>query len=371
VFASQIYLGERPIETRKFYLIVNSMINSLPINLRDRRIDTLDRDRENFITVALRKQVEFAFRNVPFWRNRFEKAGIYPDRINKLKYFTLLPPLSKKELRLLSVWELIPKCSIPRIYRCRGTSGTTGAPTSIFWTQSDWRALVETMTRLLENHKPDIDILAFNGYHQGHAAAPAYDDAIRLLGGISIPRHYLLTDDEFSTLNQLSIFGCNTLIFPERNSSNKRGQTVVELLQQQRQFFSEYGIQWWLGSRNLFTEEVRKIATEQGVVSVTNLYGTSEFGTLGVSCRSRPEEYHLALGNVFVEVVDKEGLPVMSGERGRIVCTFIFTSYVDGGLGPHEGSQIFRLDIGDEATFLDGTCECGLSSPRIRDICRY
>ena len=103
---------------------------------------------------------------------------------------------------------------------------------------------------------------------------------------------------------------------------------------------------------------------------MTNLYGSSEFGTLAVSCSQNPDEFHLALGHVLVEVVDREGFPVLPGRRGRIVATRLLASYEGGGLGPHEGSQLLRLDNGDEATFLDGPCPCGLSSPRVRDIRR-
>jgi phenylacetate-CoA ligase len=214
-----------------------------------------------------------------------------------------------------------------------------------------------------------MDLGAFNGYHQGHAAAPAYDDAMRLLGGISIPRHYL-ADDEPSTVAQLRAFGCNTLILAQRSGLTKSGRTVEDLLRYEPAFFSHCAIRWWLGSSSTFTAEVRETARQQGVTSVTNLYGSSEFGTLAVSCCQNPGEFHLALGHVLVEVVDREGFPVPSGHRGRIVVTHLLASHEGGGLGPHEGSQLLRLDNGDEATFLDGPCPCGLSSPRIRDIRR-
>ncbi len=229
--------------------------------------------------------------------------------------------------------------------------------------------MTETMARLLEVHRPPIDIVSFNGYHQGHVAAPAYDDAIRLLGGICIPRHYL-ADDEASTLAQIQTFGCNTLILAQRSGLKKSGRTVEDLLQYQPEFFSQCKLRWWLGSSSPFTKEIREIAYQQGAISITNFYGSSEFGFLAVSCQVNPDEFHLLLGHVFVEVVNQEGFPVSVGQRGRIVATRLLASHTDNGLGPHEGTQLLRLDNGDEAMFLDGKCACGLSSPRIRDICR-
>lgn len=341
-----------------------------PSHLRDNRIDRLSpANRDTWVTQAVRAQVAFAIPAVPFWAERFQKAGIDTGRIQDLQDFARIPPLSKAELRALSPWELVPGVSRSRLYLCRSTSGTTGAPTAAFWTRSDWRALTETMARLLDPHRPDVDLIAFNGYHQAHAAAPAYDEAIRLLGGISIPRHYL-RDDEPSTFAQLRAFGCNTLILAQRAGTSKSGRTVEDLLQQDHEFFARYGIRWWLGSSSTFTEEIRETARRQGVQSITNLYGSSEFGTLAVSCRQTPEEFHLALGHVLVEVVDHQGFSVRSGERGRIVVSHLLTSHPDGGLGSHEGTQLFRFENGDEATFFDEPCACGLSSPRIRDIRR-
>jgi len=129
------------------------------------------------------------------------------------------------------------------------------------------------MARLLAAHRPDMDLVAFNGYHQGHAAAPAYDDTMQLLGGISIPRHYL-ADDEPSTLAQLRAFGCNTLILAQRAGLKKSGRTVEDLLRYDPDFFSRCGIRWWLGSSSTFTQAVRETAHRQGVISVTNLYGS-------------------------------------------------------------------------------------------------
>ncbi|MCC5617646.1 hypothetical protein LC605_21645 [Nostoc sp. CHAB 5836] len=346
------------------------MMNLYSLSLRDAQIDKCLPDQQELLTtIAVQNQLRFACSQVPFWNRRLKEAGIAPEKINSLKDFAYLPPLSKEELRNLSPWELVPQSSRANLYICRSTSGTTGSPTSAFWTRSDWRAMTETLARLLEIHRPITNIVAFNGYHQGHTAAPAYDDAIRLLNGICIPRHYL-ADDEDSTLTQIKTFRCNTLILTQRSGLKKSGRTVEDLLQYQPDFFSQCNLRWWLGSSSLFTKKIREIAYQQGVISITNFYGSSEFGILAVSCQINPDEFHLILGHVFVEVIDREGFPVSPGQRGRIVATRLLTSDLNNGLGPHEGSQFFRLANGDEAMFLSGKCDCGLSSPRFRDVCR-
>jgi phenylacetate-coenzyme A ligase PaaK-like adenylate-forming protein len=332
----------------------------------DSSLDGLSREeREAFVVAALRRQLS-TLQEVGFWRRRLARHDL--GSLDSLGDFARLPPLTKAEMRALSPWELLPESSRPRLRACYGTSGTTGKPVSLFWTEEDQRALARTVSRLLRAHQPCIDLVALNGYHQGHLAARTYDAALQGLGALCIPRHYL-ADDEPSTFEQLELYGCNTLVLAQRSGLRKGGKAVEDLLAADSQFFRRFGLKWWIGSSSTFTPEVRALASSQGV-SVTNLYGSSEFGMLAVSCRVEPAHFHVALGHAFVEVVDGSGLPVRSGQRGRIVASKLCSLDGSGTLGPHTGSQLLRLDNGDEATWLDEPCACGLTAPRLHAITR-
>jgi phenylacetate-CoA ligase len=335
-------------------------------SLVDASLDRLAREeRESFVLAALRRQLSF-MQEVGFWKQRLARHGV--ASLASLDDFARLPPLTKAEMRALSPWELVPGSSRPRLQACFGTSGTTGKPVSLFWTQEDWGALAETVARLLKTHQPPGEIVALNGYHQGHLAARTYDAALKCLGALSIPRHYL-ADDEPSTFEQLSLYGCNTLILAQRSGLRKGGKSVEDLLASDGQFFRRLGLKWWIGSSSTFTPEIRTLTSSQGI-SVTNLYGSSEFGMLAVSCRAEPTHFHVALGHAFVEVVDGSGLPVRSGQRGRVVASRLCSVDRSGALGPHTGSQLLRVDNGDEATWIDEPCACGLTAPRLHSIAR-
>ncbi|BAC91103.1 phenylacetate--CoA ligase family protein [Gloeobacter violaceus] len=325
--------------------------------------------RAALLLEAVRAQVAFAHRHVPFWADRLQKHGL-PPTLDSLEEFAALPPMTKAELRVLSPWDLLPDASRSRLYLCRATSGTTGVPASFFWTRPDWQALAMTLAALLETHRPRtlLQLVAFNGYHQGHLMGPAYDDGLRQMGATVIPRHYL-ADDEASTVQQIETFGCNTLVLAQRSGLKKSGKTVEDLLRHEPELFRRHGIRWWIGSSSTFTPELREHACEQGA-TVTNLYGSSEFGTLGIACREHPEEFHLALGHVYVEIVDVRGRPVTAGHRGRVVITRLLGYDQERGAVPQAGSQLLRLDNGDEALLVDTACTCGLTTPRIRDIGR-
>ena len=339
-------------------------------HLRDPILDRgLAADYSAIVAAALNAQVEYVReQQVPFWCERLTTAGIGGGGFS-LDAWHRLSPMTKDTLRAIPPSELVPKRNRGRIFRCFGTSGTTGFPTFAMWSADDWHALTETVARALNEQRPIAEIRALNGYHQAHTAGSAYDGAVRLLGGISIPRHYLL-DDEEATRAQLRLFNCNTLILAEHSGLHKSGRTVEDLLQLDRGFFESCGIQWWIGSSTTFTAQTREIARAQGVQGVTNLYGSSEFGMLAVSCVVQPSQFHLLLGHVLVEVVDDKGDPVSSGQRGRILASLIFSSRSEGGVGPHEGTQLLRFENGDHATYFDGECACGLRSPRIMDLAR-
>jgi phenylacetate-CoA ligase len=339
-------------------------------NLRDKRLDNSPATEYwNIASSALRAQIDYLHEHsVPYWCQRLDKAGLHRGRFSTEAWLAL-PPMSKEKLRSLPPWELVPATNRKTITHCFGTSGTTGSPTFAMWSPADWLAFTETVARGLEQHRPVSEIVALNGYHQGHTAGAAYSDAIALLGGVCIPRHYT-NDDEEATLKQIQLFNCNVLVLAERSGLPKSGRTTEDLLKWDAEFFAHSGIKWWVGSSSTFTARAREKASDQGVLAITTLYGSSEFGMFSVSCSALPEQFHLLLGHVFVEVVDDTGVPVRSGERGRILASFIYSSRPGTGLAPHEGTQLLRFENGDRAIYFEGTCDCGLQSPRITDLAR-
>jgi phenylacetate-CoA ligase len=336
-----------------------------PSVLLDPRIDAMsDHERHAFVHARWTAQLAYIEEHGPsYWQRRIREHGVTADATVRL------PPLTRVELREVPPWDLVPRTARPLIRRAYGTSGTTGKPVSFFWTDADWTAMVDTFARLIQRDAPPGENIALNGYHQGHIAGQLYHSALARLGAISIPRHYLF-DDEEATLAQLQMFHCNTLILAEQSNLLKNGKTVKSLLAHRPRFFEELGIRWWLGSTSTLTPESRRIAADQGVQGITNLFGSAEFGALAVSCWAQPLQYHIGLGHAIVEIVDDQGAHVRSGDRGHVVVSLLSSVDEGGELGPRIASQLLRVDNGDEATFLAGPCPCGLTAPRVQDIRR-
>jgi phenylacetate-coenzyme A ligase PaaK-like adenylate-forming protein len=208
----------------------------------------------------------------------------------------------------------------------------------------------------------------FNGYSHGHLTGPLYNGALRRLGAIVYDRSHH-AEEFFSTLAQMELFDFDTLILPERMKRGK-GVGLAELLGDDADLLAQHGVRWWIGSSGTFSAESLAIATRQGVESVSNLYGASEFGIFSISCTKNPGDYHVAQGHVLVEVVDRSGTPVENGQSGRVVVTHLCGMEESGQARTHSGTQILRLAGGDGATLLTDPCECGLTAPRLRDVHR-
>jgi len=208
----------------------------------------------------------------------------------------------------------------------------------------------------------------FNGYSQSHMTGLLYHAALRRLGGVVYDRSHH-PEEQFSTVAQIELFDFDTLILPERTMRGK-GVGLADLLGDDPHLLTRCGVRWWIGSSGTFDVETLTSARQQGVASVSNLYGASEVGLFAISCPTIPGDYHVAQGHVLVEVVDRSGVPVENGESGRIVVTHLCGMDENGQARVHGGTQILRLAGGDAATFLSDACECGLTAPRLRDIQR-
>jgi len=77
----------------------------------------------------LRILVEHSYRNVPFYRRRFDAMGLRPGDIRTLEDFAKLPPLTKDEVRFNQT-DLMDPTSRRKVQQCR-SGGTLGIPLTL------------------------------------------------------------------------------------------------------------------------------------------------------------------------------------------------------------------------------------------------
>jgi len=330
--------------------------------------------RERTIVSLFKNQVRFSKKQVPFYKKIYEK--LKEESLNSLvDCATKIPIIRKSDIRNLpSPYDLIPseiKNDISKLYLYRGTGGTTGIPTSIFFTKNDWIATVEGMVRGLEElKKMKKPIIAFNGYNQGHISGPIFDDTIRKIGGLSIARNFGSTDEQ--AVKQMAVHRCNLIIAPP--VSTHKGGSIESLLETDVKLGLNYingsNIDVIFCSSTELTSELYKELKNLGIKYIYNYYGSTEILPTAISCQNNPFEFHILFGHIALFVVGKNQQPVKNRERGVVLASRI-GSYTDKlEIGENQGTQLLNYEVGDEVEFISDKCPCGRTTPRISGVKR-
>jgi phenylacetate-CoA ligase len=117
------------------------------------------------------------------------------------------------------------------------------------------------------------------------------------------------------------------------------------------------GIELVLGHAETVPDGVRELVQERFGARFASYYSCREVGMIAMECPTTAS-YHVALENVFIELLDENGREVSPGERGRVTVT-----------GLHNYAMPFiRYALADIVVASDRPCICGRSLPVIEKI---
>ena len=109
--------------------------------------------RDVAILGRIREVMHYAYLHAPFYRNKWDQAGIHPDDIKSLEDFERVPVVTKAELRQsqeshppFGNYLCIPEDQVHHIH---GTSGTTGRPTAFAIGRRDWQTIANNQARVM------------------------------------------------------------------------------------------------------------------------------------------------------------------------------------------------------------------------------
>ena len=138
--------------------------------MRDRAdlepIETASQDELQSLQLQrLKATLQNAYANVPHYRQRFDEKGVHPDDLKSLKDLAKFPFTGKEDLRANYPFGMF---AVPRdqVVRIHASSGTTGKPTVVGYTQKDidtWAGLVARSIRASGGRAGDIVHIAY-GY---------------------------------------------------------------------------------------------------------------------------------------------------------------------------------------------------------------
>ena len=110
-------------------------------------------ERDPIIFAKLSAQVRYAWERSPFYRRKWQEAGVSPQTLRRLEDLSRFPVVQKQELRAAQT-DNPPYgdylCIEPgQVARIHGTSGTTGKPTVFGIGADDWSRIAEAHARIL------------------------------------------------------------------------------------------------------------------------------------------------------------------------------------------------------------------------------
>ena len=132
-------------------------------------LETMDPEEreQKVILPRLQAQLKYAYQKSPFYRTKWDNAGIGPQDVQSLKDFENIPIVTKDEIRQ-DQKENPPfgsnLCvSMKELARVQGTSGTTGKPTAFGISKGDMKRIAEAHARFMWGFGVRQDDIVFIG----------------------------------------------------------------------------------------------------------------------------------------------------------------------------------------------------------------
>ncbi len=317
------------------------------------KIETISRKKlEKLQLKRLKKQVAYAYNNVPFYKKKYDEAGVKPSDIKTLDDIRKLPFVTKDDLRDNYPFGLLAK-PMDDIIRVHASSGTSGKPTVVAYTKNDLDMWSECMARLIVaggGKKSDIVQIAFGyglftgalGLHQGWEK----------VGATVIPASSGNTERQVMLMKDL---GVTALV-----ATPSYGLYIAETMEKMGYKKEDFKLRIGLFGSEASTKEMHDELQKKLGLFPTDNYGLSEIIGPGVSgeCECKCG-MHINEDHFLAEILNKDTFEkAEEGEYGELVLTTL----------TKEGLPMIRYRTKDITRIDYSKCECGRTLARMDKI---
>jgi len=306
----------------------------------DKKIETLKPGELQDLQFKRLKKTLGLVQNVDFYRKLLSGAGVKISAIKTLEDIQKIPFTKKQDLRDGYPFGFLA-VPMKKIVRIHTTSGTTGKPTVVGYTQQDidtWSDLIARNMTMVGVGKDDIFQNMVNygmftgglGFHYG----------AEKIGMAVIPS---ATGNTKRQIEMMMDFGVTTI-----HCTPSYAMHLSEIAEEMGASFDHlrtgiFGAEPW-------SESVRHSLEKRLGVTAYDSYGLSELFGPGVAfeCPER-DGLHIWHDSFYVEIIDpKTGERVSDGERGELVVTPLVK----------EAMPLLRYRTGDVTVKMEDGCIC-------------
>ena len=300
----------------------------------------------------LQKHIEYCRKNSPFYRERLQ--GLSPARFTR-ETIAELPFTTKNDLSAQNeaFFAAPPKQMVDIVF----SSGTTGYPVKIGYTEKDLQRLAENESRSLAacGLSAEDTVLLTCTMDRCFIAGLAYFFGVRALGAAAVRNGLGSLESHAEILRRTgatAIIGVPTFLrklagFLIGKGIDPKDLPVTRLI--------------------CIGEPLRdaqmnplKVATDLESLwgaKVYSTYASSETITTFCECSAQCGG-HLLADLAIVEIVNEQGYCLPAGEIGEVVVTPLQI----------EGTPLIRFRTGDLSFLIEEPCTCGCTTPRLGPI---
>ncbi|WP_409253058.1 phenylacetate--CoA ligase PaaK [Bacillus sp. SCS-153A] len=301
----------------------------------------------------LQETVRNVYSRVPFYKEQFERRGIKPEDVQSLNDLQLLPFTTKADLREHYPFGLfaVPQNELVRIH---ASSGTSGKPTVVGYTQNDIDMWSDIVARSIAAGGGEPGDVLHNAYGYGlftgglglHYGSERLGLVTVPVSGGSAERQITLIED----FKPAVICGTPSYIL-----------NIAEKMEEVGKDPAATSVKYGIFGAEPWSEKMRQKIEEKWNLKACDIYGLSEVIGPGVAmeCHEEQSGLHIAEDHFFPEIIDPVTLePVLPGEEGELV----FTSLTK------EAFPIIRYRTGDIASLSYGKCRCGRTTVKMSRV---
>lgn len=280
-------------------------------------IETASRDELQALQLQrMQDSLRRAYENVPHYRKAFDAKGMHPSDLKSLADLAKFPFTAKQDLRANYPFGMF---AVPReqVVRVHASSGTTGKPTVVGYTQRDvdtWANLMARSIRASGGRPGDIVHVAY-GYGLFTGGLGAHYGAERL-GCTVIPMSGGQTEKQV----QLIVDFQPDIIMVTPSYM----QVIVEEFRRQGMDPRQMSVKVGIFGAEPWTEAMRRDIEQSADIDAVDIYGLSEVMGPGVAneCIEAKDGPVIWEDHFYPEIIDPDtGEVLPDGSEGELVFT--------------------------------------------------
>ena len=313
----------------------------------------MSRDRMSALQgEKLRRLVSHAYSNSPFYKRKFDQAGITPNDIRSIEDITKLPFTVKQDLRDNYPFGImaVPMSDILRLH---ASSGTTGKPIVVGYTEHDLACWAEAVARCLTAFglkKSDLIQISYGyGMFTGGLGLHA---GVQAIGATVIP---ISSGNTQKQIQLMSDFGTTAFASTPSYAMYVAEQILASSIGSEglKLRIGIFGAEPW-------TENMRHELENKLNIKAYDIYGLTEISGPGVGGECEYQNgIHIWEDLFYPEIIDPVTLePVPHGCKGELVFTTL----------DKFGMPMIRYRTRDLTSLDYSICPCGRTAVRMGKI---